>query len=351
MKPRFALRLIPAIWRMYRKQPVFLSFNITNRCNQRCHMCNVWRAEAEELSLEEIARIFDEMKDYGIRIVELTGGETLLRKDLYDICRLLDDRGLLYTMTTNGSLIDDGHLSALRGVRGLLQIAISVDSLDPWLYAKLRGRDNLASVLANIDRLIDANLNIPIKINFTLSRHNYRETLGMLEYARSRGIFMSAFPVNQGPLSQHRSFDPFFFSTAAEREEMARVFHELSDLRRRGEPLWEYSRFYRLAADFVRGRPVGRCDAGRLYLDLHADGKLAPCLDREPFADLRKEHLPDAMMKFADRRRSVASCSETTPCCYTCTYNVSITARHIFGFSLESLFGRLRHFMRRPVNP
>jgi hypothetical protein len=93
--------------------------------------------------------------------------------------------------------------------------------------------------------------------------------------------------------------------------------------------------------------PVGKCDAGVLYFDLHADGKLAACLDREPFADLREESFRDALMKLEGKKNAIASCSQVTPCCYTCTYNVSITAQHIFGFSLESMYGRLVYLLKK----
>jgi MoaA/NifB/PqqE/SkfB family radical SAM enzyme len=218
MKPRFALRLAPAIWRMYVKKPVFLSYNITNRCNQRCRMCNVWRLEAQELTLIEIRRILAEAKECGIRIIELTGGETFLRKDFFEICSILDEYGLLYTTTTNGTLIDDAHVERLRTADGLLQIAVSVDSLDRDLYARLRGQDHLPRVLENLERLAKARLPVPVKVNFTLSRHNYQEAFRMLDYVQSLGLFMSLFPVNQGPQSQHRSYDPFFISPERERD-------------------------------------------------------------------------------------------------------------------------------------
>jgi len=62
--------------------------------------------------------------------------------------------------------------------------------------------------------------------------------------------------------------------------------HDLAafHLRRQGAPLWEPAVFYREAARFLRGEPLGPCGAGRLYLDLRADGSVAPCLDLPPVA-------------------------------------------------------------------
>ena len=123
---------------------------------------------------------------------------------------------------------------------------------------------------------------------------------------------------------------------------MADIFRELARLRRQGEPLWEFSGFYEQAADYVLGLPVGPCDAGRLYLDLHADGKLAACIDQPAFADLRTEPVPDALQRLDAQNGHIRRCSTETPCCYTCTCNVSLTARHLFAFLRETALVRWR---------
>jgi hypothetical protein len=127
-----------------------------------------------------------------------------------------------------------------------------------------------------------------------------------------------------------------FVPEEAERHDMAETFRELARLRRAGEPLWEYSRFYELSADYVLGKPVGHCDAGLLYLDLHADGMLAACIEHKGFADLRKEKIRDVWPHIKAQRAEISECARTTPCCYTCTLNISLTARHLLDFTFET---------------
>ena len=330
------------LWRMQRRKPTFLSFNVSNRCNERCLMCNVWRGGSPEMSVEEIARIFADLKRFGILLVEVSGGEPFLREDIFDIFALLDRLGFMYTTTTNGTVLTGEVIERLRSLKKLTQLAVSIDSMDRDIYAKLRGQDFLPRVLINLDRLVAAELPMPVKLNFTMSSVNYRETFAILEYAKSRGIFLSVFPVNSGLDRTHSHNDPMFAVNQTVHLEMAKTFRELARLRRVGEPLWEYSGFYELAADYVLGKPVGPCDAGRLYLDLHADGQLAVCVEQEGIADLRHHSIDEVWRQIKSQNDQIVACSETTPCCYTCTYNVSLTARHLFAFLRETAVVRWR---------
>ena len=340
------LKLLRVFWRMRRGEPTFVSFNSLNACNQACPMCAVWRRDGGMLSVDEMTPIFQDLRRFGLLVTEISGGEPFLREDIYQIFAMLDRLGFLYTTATNGTLLSPAGVERLRGAQGLLQVAVSIDSLDPENYARLRGRDLLSSVLANLELLIAARLKATVKINLVMNRINYRETLDFLAFARERGIYLSVFPVNQGDGFFHRHSDPQFVASAAEREEMAAIFRELARLRRAGEPLWEYSGFYERAADYVLGKPVGPCDAGKLYIDLNADGQIAVCLDREGVGDIRQESITELWGRLQAQAGAVKACSEATPCFYTCTYNVSITARHQAAFLLETARVRWRRFTR-----
>jgi MoaA/NifB/PqqE/SkfB family radical SAM enzyme len=346
LNPAAILKLMRVFRRMRRAEPTFVSFNSLNACNQACPMCAVWRRDGEMLSVQELEPIFRDLRDFGFLVTEISGGEPFLRQDIHRIFAMLDRLGFLYTTATNGTLLTKAGIERLREAQGLLQIAVSLDSLDPAVYARLRGRDLLATALANLDLLLAARLQAPVKLNLVMNRLNYRETLDFLGFARERGIYLSVFPVNQGDGFLHRHSDPQFAASPAEREEMAALFLELARLRRAGEPLWEYSGFYLRAADYVLGKPVGPCDAGRIYIDLNADGQLAGCLDREGVGDIRVEGIASLWDRLQAQAGAVRACSETTPCFYTCTYNVSITARHQAAFLCETARVRWKRWLR-----
>lgn len=322
------------------------SINLLNRCNQACPMCQVHAAEDVALPLPALERAVGALRASGVRVVELSGGEPFLRDDLPAVVRLLDRAGLLYTFNTNGTAVREDGLAALAAARGLLQVAVSLDSLDRDRYRLLRGRDLLPAALEGIARLRAARLPAPLKLNLAMSRHNHAETPALLAFARDRGLFLSVFPVNQGP-GAHRSRTGLFDASPAEAEEMARRFEALAALRRAGEPLWEPSAFYLAAADFLRRRPLAPCGAGRLYLDLRADGSIAPCVDLPAVGtveDLVAGRLPEAL---AAAREGVAACRRDTPCCYTCTVNLAETGRRPVRWALETAHVLARAWWRR----
>ena len=347
MSPAAVLKLLRIFWRMKRLQPTFVSFNSLNACNQACPMCAVWRRDKAMLTLAEMEPIFRDLKKFGFMVVEISGGEPFLREDIYEIFAMLDRLGFLYTTATNGTLLTPAGIEKLRSAKGLLQLAVSIDSLDPETYARLRGGDFLAAALQNLELLRGARLQFPLKINLVMNRINFRETLTFLDFARSRGLYLSVFPVNQGEGFFHRHSDRQYQASDDEREQMAALFRELARLRRSGEPLWEYSGFYERAADYVRGTPVGPCDAGKLYIDLNADGQVAVCLDREGVGDIRQEGIRALLHRLDAEQENVRACQTRTPCFYTCTYNVSITARNETAFLLETLRIRLRRFLSK----
>lgn len=340
-----APRAAAALLRLRRGRLAVASVNVLNRCNQACPMCAVHATPDREPPLAELERAFRGLRELGIRIVEISGGEPFLRRDLAELLALLDRLGLLFTFTTNGTALTDGGLEALRRSRGLLQVALSLDSLDPGRYRRLRGRDHLDRALAGLERLRGAGLPAPLKLNFAMSRHNQEETPDLLALARERGLFLSVFPVNQGP-GAHRSDGTAFVATVEEREAMARRFDELARLRRRGEPLWEPSSFYRAAARFLRAEPLAPCGAGELYLDLRADGSIAPCVDLPAVATV--DDLPSgrAAAALAASREAVARCRAGTPCCYTCTVNLAEVGGRPLAYAAEQAHVLLRASLR-----
>jgi len=330
-----APRAAAALRRLGKGQLAVASVNVLNRCNQACPMCAVHATPDHELTLGELQRAFRGLAAMGVRIVEISGGEPFLRRDLPAVLTLLDDLGLLFTFTTNGAAVTREGLTALGRARGLIQAAVSLDSLDRERYRLLRGRDQLPQALAGLERLRAARLPAPLKINVAVSRHNHEEVPGLLAFARERGLFLSAFPVNQG-LGAHRSDGTAFLASAAEREAMAGRFEELARLRRRGQPLWEPSAFYRAAAGFLRGEPLPPCGAGELYLDLRADGTVAPCVELPPVATVADLEAGRVAGALAAAREAVVRCRASTPCCYTCTVNLAETGRHPVAFAFET---------------
>jgi len=89
--------------------PDVIQVSLTYRCNLGCQMCSISNSlpKEQELSIKQVLRIVDEAQKYGIKEILLTGGEPLLREDLFEIAEYCHNKGLRSIVTTNGTLVDE----------------------------------------------------------------------------------------------------------------------------------------------------------------------------------------------------------------------------------------------------
>ena len=88
-------------------RPYFFLLGFTHRCNCRCKMCNIWQQKtSQELSIDEFAKIFDDRRYWSkTKVIAITGGEPILRKDIRELLLLLNEKfdNLEHvTLITNG---------------------------------------------------------------------------------------------------------------------------------------------------------------------------------------------------------------------------------------------------------
>jgi cyclic pyranopterin phosphate synthase len=170
-----------------------LRISVTDRCNCRCTYCMPlnkykWIDHREILSFEEIARIARLFLQIGVKKIRLTGGEPLLRHDLFKlIAQLTALPGLEdLCLTTNGSLLAD-QIDDLAAA-GLRRINVSVDALDPEKYRRITRRNDLSKVLEGLLAAKRLGLS-PVKINAVIERDiNDGDILPLIEFARSNGF-------------------------------------------------------------------------------------------------------------------------------------------------------------------
>ncbi len=172
----------------------YLRISVTERCDLRCAYCQPQpgppagsRAGGETpardlLSSDDIVVIASAAARLGLRRIRLTGGEPLLRRDLEDIIsRLRGLPGLLdLALTTNGQALA-GRASGLADA-GLMRINISLDSLNPEVYAAATGGGDLAAVRRGIEAALAAGL-APVKVNVVLASPAALERAGLPAFA------------------------------------------------------------------------------------------------------------------------------------------------------------------------
>jgi GTP 3',8-cyclase len=164
--------------------------SVTDRCNFRCQYCMPaeglpWLDRSALLSYEEIERLVRILSAMGVHDVRLTGGEPLVRKELW---RLVERLAAIeevqdLSLTTNGYLLTRQVDDLVRA--GLRRINVSLDSLAPDRFFQLTRRDSLAQVLEGLEAAQRHPELRPIKVNVVALRDfTEAEVLRFAEFAR-----------------------------------------------------------------------------------------------------------------------------------------------------------------------
>lgn len=168
--------------------PALVSWNLTAACNLSCPHCylGAGRARRDELGTREALDLVDELATLGTEMLVLTGGEPLLRRDLYEIARRASDRGMLVVLGTNGVFLDAACAGRLAdsGVRG---VAVSLDSLDPGRHDAFRGvSGSWRAAVEAVDACRGAGLGVVLQT--TVTRDNLGELGAIAAFAADRGV-------------------------------------------------------------------------------------------------------------------------------------------------------------------
>jgi cyclic pyranopterin phosphate synthase len=164
--------------------------SVTDRCNFRCQYCMPaeglpWLERSALLSYEEIERVVRILAGMGVHDVRLTGGEPLVRKDLWKLVERLSGLEDVHdlSLTTNGYLLERQVDDLVRA--GLRRVNVSLDALAPDRFFQLTRRDSLAQVLAGLAAAERHPELRPIKVNVVAIRgFTEDEVLAFAAFAR-----------------------------------------------------------------------------------------------------------------------------------------------------------------------
>ena len=166
-----------------------IEFSVNTDCQSECEFCystqNVSDSE-DELSLEEIRRIWQEAKKLGAFSSIISGGEPTLRKDLVEVLEAVEAKDHIVCMTTNAIALNESRLEKLKEA-GLSTIHFSLDSLDPDENDKIRGyKGHYAHVIRCIQWAKNLDYNIAIS---TVAGHGDKKKIEkMIEFCKERKV-------------------------------------------------------------------------------------------------------------------------------------------------------------------
>ena len=170
------------------KAPRIIAWEITRSCNLACAHCRA-AAQCEpyagELSLDECKRVIDDIASITDPILILTGGEPLMRADIWDIVDYAHEKGLHPVIGTNGTLIDD-ECARQMAAHGIPRVSVSLDFPTAEGQDAFRGRQGaFDEALAGIRNLRAHG--VGAQVNTTITKMNNRLVDEMHELALDVG--------------------------------------------------------------------------------------------------------------------------------------------------------------------
>ncbi|MFP4019702.1 MAG: radical SAM/SPASM domain-containing protein [Bacteroidales bacterium] len=260
--------------------PLKVAWDITYRCNSRCITCSTWKNEnPPELGTDECKIIIDELAKNNVISLSFSGGEPLLRRDIYELISYAKEKGLNVTMNSNASLINEKNVKKLCDT-GLDIIYISVDGSNKYTHDKLRGiSGSFERTISNVN-LIKLNRKKKPKIYFntTINKYNANEIYDIVKLGYELGID----GITMQPI---HSFSDTIFSPENElilRNEDLPVLEEQLKMMQK-----DFKRNFSFLDDYLKGIKTFiispnqlykyRCVAAYLTMVIGATGEVYPC--------------------------------------------------------------------------
>ena len=252
--------------------PVSGSIELTYRCNNRCIQCycnqpaDDLREKSKELSTPELFRTIDTIVDAGCLWLLLTGGEILLREDFKEIYLYAKKKGLLVTLFTNGTLVNEGMADFLAEWRPF-SVEITIYGATEAIYEKVaRSRGAYKHCMRGIELLVERK--IPLQLKTCLITMNVHELRDMKALAASLGLFLRSDPLINCRLDSDRTPADFRISP----EEIVNA--DLLD----SEEKKEWSRLSLQAPPRNQTGLIYTCRGGESSFNIDPYGNISPCM-------------------------------------------------------------------------
>ena len=256
--------------------PLVMSWNVTRECNMKCSHCYINATEKKlnnELTTQEAKKLMDQIYQVSSPLLILSGGEPLLRSDIFELIRYGTKKGLKMGLGSNGSLIDEAVAKKLKEA-GIATVSISLDSNIAAQHDEFRGVTGAWEKAVQACKALRKN-NVLVQVNTTLTQQNYNQIDDIMSLAENIGVenFHLFFLVPTGRGTKLTDISPEKYEEIITKTFAKTANHKLN-VRPSCAP-----QFMRIAKgmgldmrQWIRG-----CIAGLYYCRIYPNGDVTPC--------------------------------------------------------------------------
>lgn len=256
--------------------PLVMSWNVTRECNMKCSHCYINATSKKidnELNTDEAKRLMDQIYQVSRPLLILSGGEPLLRPDIFELVSYGSKIGLKMGLGSNGSLINEKTAAKLKSA-GITTVSISLDSNIPSQHDEFRGVSGAWQKAVDACKALRDN-NVLVQVNTTLTQQNYNQIDDIMALAENIGVenFHLFFLVPTGRGTKLTDISPKQYE-----DMITKTFAKTANHRLNVRPSCA-PQFMRIAKDmgldmrqWIRG-----CIAGMYYCRIYPNGDVTPC--------------------------------------------------------------------------
>ena len=253
-----------------------VAWELTRNCNLNCVHCRASATKGpydDELSLPECKRIMDDIRSFADPTIILTGGEPLLREDIFEIIDYGTGIGLRMVIAINGTLLDREKALKLKEL-GIKRVSMSLDGVDRNAHDSFRGVEGSFDAVmkgAGVLREVD----LPFQINTTVTRLNVEDLSSIYGLVRSIGavgwhVFLLV-PVGRGEGLKGEELNTKMYEAALE---------GLYEIEKKNEIELKVTcapHYYRIVKEQGGTPKSAGCLAGKSFMFISHRGIAQPC--------------------------------------------------------------------------
>src|SRR5512134_1038623 len=254
----------------FSQSPFTIAWEVTRACAFACVHCRAdaqHRADPHELNTEESLGLIDRLKEFGNPILIFTGGDPMMRRDLFELISYATQKGLRCSLTPTATALPTIDRLKKAHEAGIRRIALSLDAPDAFTH------DEFRQVAGSWERTMDILRNahaagLSVQVNTTVSKHNYQRLSEMVPFIQEVGAVQWSvfFLVPTGRALAEKMI------SAEDHEHIFHWLYDLSktapfDIKATAAPMYRRVAIERKRAEQGSGAPVTFQGAGFQYAD------------------------------------------------------------------------------------
>lgn len=323
------------------RSPLSIGWILTYRCNSKCSYCTSWRIGMEnktpELTTNEAIDIIKQMGKLKVWMLSFTGGEPLLRKDLFELIKESKKNKIGTNMNTNGYFLEKYADKIIDS--GLDTMTVSVESNSAEVHDKVRNCKNsfekLKSGIIKIQKIKkQKKLSKPVIIvRANISKRNYKDLDKYYEYWKDLADEVWFQPIHEGGAEsifhiQKKDIDFTETDKKEYKKYMQSFFKKYPEFNK-----GYYKEFYNFFFNKEKMKRKYRCFAGYYILTLDPYGEVYPCAELiTKFGNLKNESLINIIRgKKAKKFKEILKNRKNKCFCwYNCTGPINYPLNKVF---------------------